>query len=403
MDDECRPVTPPVRAQADGGAGPGLDREVVRFCRALRERGLLVSPAESIDAARSLIAVDIGDRVDVRLALRTLLTAKPSDLAVFDAAFDELWPDGRPLTTRGHSRPDRARTRSESSATARPAPLSPRQTAAATLERWVLATEGLLENTTALRGPSPVEARRSPSFATFDAAAMRDATRIARRVVRRLASRPSRRWQPTARGPRLDLRRTVRAAMRTAGELSTLVYRARAPRRAKLVVLCDVSGSMDLYVRPLLQFLFALQHGFARVETFVFATRLSRITADLQCTDYREALAGIATHVRDWNSGTRIGASLSTFAATWLRIVDRRTTVLVLSDGWDTGDPTELADALRTIRRRARRIIWLNPLLADRGFEPRARGMQAALPHIDILAPAHDLASLEALAEHLAG
>ncbi len=189
--------------------------------------------------------------------------------------------------------------------------------------------------------------------------------------------------------------------MRTAGDFSLLVYRRRALRRTKLVVLCDVSGSMDLYVRLLLQFLFALQHSFARVETFVFATRLSRITNDLRAREYQEALTAVAQHVEDWNGGTRIGSSLSAFVADWLRLLDRRTIVVVLSDGWDTGEPAQLADALATIHRRAGRVIWLNPLLGGAGYEPLTRGIQAALPHIDIFAPANTLESLEALARYL--
>jgi hypothetical protein len=137
------------------------------------------------------------------------------------------------------------------------------------------------------------------------------------------------------------------------------------------------------------------------VETFAFATRLSRITTDLRAVEYGEALSRISRHVDDWNGGTRIGESLAAFVADWLRLVDRRTVVIVLSDGWDTGEPSELAAAMATISRRAGRIIWLNPLLAHVGYEPRARGMQAALPYIDVFARAHDLESLTELAGHL--
>jgi uncharacterized protein with von Willebrand factor type A (vWA) domain len=257
------------------------------------------------------------------------------------------------------------------------------------------------ENSTALRLPAAMDIRHPPSVATFGGESLSDAERVARAIARRLAARPSRRWRPTLRGPRLHLRRTVRAALRTAGDLSLLVYRRRAFRRTKLVVLCDVSGSMDLYVRVLLQFLFALQHSFARVETFAFATRLSRITNDLRARDYDEALAAVARHVEDLNGGTRIGSSLAAFTADWLRLVDRRTIVIILSDGWDTDEPAQLTDALAIIHRRAARVIWLNPLLADPNYEPLTRGMQAALPHIDVFAPGDTLESLETLARHL--
>ena len=369
---------------------------IVRFCRTLRDRGLPVSPSESIDAARAVLLVDMADRTDLRLALRPLLTSRPADLELFDAAFDEMWPEHgwRSSAVAPTSQPTRR---------GRPAPPSPQtpHAAAATLSRWARATEGMAEDSTTLRLAASTDTRQPPSFATFGVESLNDAERVARRIARRLAVRPSRRWRPTSRGPRLHLRQTVRSALRTAGDLSLLVYRQRALRRTKLVVLCDVSGSMDLYVRLLLQFLFALQHSFARVETFAFATRLSRLTTDLRARDYQEALRAVAQHVDDWNGGTRIGASLSAFVTDWIRLVDRRTIVVVLSDGWDTDEPAQLSDALATIRRRAGRLIWLNPLLGDPSYEPLTRGMQAALPHIDVFAPAHNLESLEALARHL--
>jgi uncharacterized protein with von Willebrand factor type A (vWA) domain len=137
------------------------------------------------------------------------------------------------------------------------------------------------------------------------------------------------------------------------------------------------------------------------VETFVFSTRLSRVTPHLKGERYAGALARLARDVHDWSGGTRIGASLATFLDRWPRLVDRRTVVIVLSDGWDTGDPDQLAEALKAIKRRAGRVIWLNPLLGSPGYQPLTRGMQAALPHLDVFAPAHNLASLEALARHL--
>jgi uncharacterized protein with von Willebrand factor type A (vWA) domain len=197
------------------------------------------------------------------------------------------------------------------------------------------------------------------------------------------------------------MRRTVRRALETGGDLSRLAFRERAMRKTKLVVLCDVSGSMDLYARFLLQFLYALQHSFARVETFVFATRLSRITEQLGRRDWREALGDLARDVSDWSGGTRIGESLARFVAEWPRLVDSRTIVIVLSDGWDTGDPEVLGEAMAALHRRAGRVIWLNPLLGSAGYQPLTRGMQAALPHVDVFASAHNLPSLEALVRHL--
>jgi uncharacterized protein with von Willebrand factor type A (vWA) domain len=158
---------------------------------------------------------------------------------------------------------------------------------------------------------------------------------------------------------------------------------------------------MDLYSRFLLQFLYALQNGFTRVETFVFSTGLSRVTSSLSGESYRSALARLSRAVQDWSGGTRIGASLAAFNARWPRLVDRRTVVVIMSDGWDTGEPAELAEALRLIARSAGRVIWLNPLLGSPSYEPLAGGMRAALPYIDVFAPAHNVASLRDLVQSL--
>jgi uncharacterized protein len=180
-----------------------------------------------------------------------------------------------------------------------------------------------------------------------------------------------------------------------------LARRVRKRRRTKLVLLCDVSGSMDLYSRFLLQLVFALQRAFARVESFAFSTSLHRITPQLERGTYREALDRLAREVPGWSGGTRIGESVAAFAAGWPRLVDRRTVLVILSDGWDTGEPAVLADALAALRRRAGRVVWLNPLLGSPGYEPLTRGMQAALPHVDVFAPVHNLESLERLVAHL--
>jgi uncharacterized protein with von Willebrand factor type A (vWA) domain len=248
--------------------------------------------------------------------------------------------------------------------------------------------------------PSTHEALLAKDFSAYEDDELEAIARVAARIARRLTSRPSRRWKPSPRGERLHVRRTMRAAL-AAGDAVELAWRVRKRRRTKLVALCDVSGSMDAYSRFLLQLLYALQHAFAHVESFAFGTALHRITPQLARGTYREALGRLAREVPGWSGGTKIGDSVAAFAAGWPRLVDRRTVLVVLSDGWDTGDPAVLADALAALRRRAGRVVWLNPLLGTPGYEPLTRGMQAALPHVDVFAPAHNLASLERLVVHL--
>jgi uncharacterized protein with von Willebrand factor type A (vWA) domain len=158
---------------------------------------------------------------------------------------------------------------------------------------------------------------------------------------------------------------------------------------------------MDIYSRILLQFVCGLQNSFARVETFVFSTSLERITPHLKRKNYRQSLELLSRNVRGWSGGTLIGASLAAFNNAWLKLIDKRTIIIIMSDGWDTGEPAELAAAVAELQRRAGRLIWLNPLLGSATYQPLVRGMQAALPFIDVFAPLHNLASLRALEQHL--
>jgi uncharacterized protein with von Willebrand factor type A (vWA) domain len=376
--------------------GPAAPRELlvatIRFCRLLRARGLPITPGESRDAVRALEVVDLGDRDEVRRALRAVLATRPEEFPVFDATFDAFWggvPGGEPVPLAAPPGPPG------------PAgdPRFPRaRDAALEFSAWTDVAEGEGEPV-GLPGVSDLEATMGKDFSTFGAADLAEVERLAAQIARRLATRRSRRLRPARRRGRVDLRRTVRLSL-TRGELIELARRARRIQKTKLVVFCDVSGSMDLYSRLLLQFLYAMQNQLGRVETFVFSTRLHRITDELRHASYRAALARLG-ELQDWSGGTRIGESLRAFNQGWPRLLDRDTVVIVLSDGWDTGDPEILADALRTMRRRAGKLVWLNPLLGSPDYQPLTQGMQAALPLVDAFLPAHNLESLRALARHL--
>lgn len=364
---------------------------VVRFCRGLRSRGIPVPPAHGADAARVLECVDLGDRDEVRIALRTLLVTRVEDVAAFDDEFERTFSGGGTALPHGNRRSPGV-----------PVPGLLRRRPPAMLERWLKVT-GREEPDpwTSVPRPSENEPRRGRDPRDLDAADLESLTRIARRMARRLATRPSRRVRPATRGARVHIRRTMRRMLETGGATATLAYRERRPCRTKLLVVCDVSGSMDLYARFLLQLLYALACSFARVETFLFATRLSRVTRLLRQPEYGAALDALARHVRDFSGGTRIGVNLDRIERERRAWIDRRTTVIVLSDGWDTGDPALLGDALARLRRRAGRVIWLNPLLGSPGYQPLTRALRAALPHVDLFHPADDVASLESLVRHL--
>ncbi len=372
-----------------------LQRAVVRFGGLLRRHGLPVTVGELSDAVRVLDHIDIADRDEFYTALRTILVARLEEIPIFERCFNAFWrpepaadpvmpglitiPDGEPATPPGT--PKVAGQRRDDVA----------------LDSWMSEDEdGETGAPLAVPAVSDREALMAQDFSTFGSEQLDEIVRLTIQIAKRLARRISRRRRPSRRRGPVDLRRTIRANL-TRGEIIELKHRRRKRKKVRLILLCDVSGSMDLYSRFLLQFLYALQNAFGRVDTFTFSTRLTRITEHLRGRSYRQVLRALRD-IRDWSGGTRIGESMAEFNAQWGRWLDRRTIVIILSDGWDCGEPDLLATELLRIRRRAARVIWLNPLLGNPSYEPLTRGMAAALPFLDHFAAAHNLDSLRALA-----
>jgi uncharacterized protein with von Willebrand factor type A (vWA) domain len=363
-----------------------LVERTLLLCRALRDEGLPVTTSNAMDAVRALRIVGLDSRRQVHLALRCVLAAQPEHFEIFDDLFAQHF--GADAQVAGGL--VRVRRRPEKGAAAAPS-----------LSSWAGQGAAGEDGAEDVPGASDQAALSKKDFSTFAADDLDEIQRIAARIARRLAARPSRRWKAARRGARVDLRGTMRRSLVSSGELLPLRRRRRKPRKTRIVALCDVSGSMDLYSRLLLQFLYALQGSVARVESFAFSTDLRRITDLLGERDYADALRGLSAGVQGWSGGTRIGECLAAFNAGWGHLVDRRTVVVILSDGWDTGDPALLAAEMEALELRSRRLIWLNPLLGSEGYEPLTQGMQAALPHIDVFAPAHNLDALRALERHL--
>jgi uncharacterized protein with von Willebrand factor type A (vWA) domain len=377
-----------------------LLRAMLTFSGMLRASGLQVTTSAVMDAVRALEAVDLLDRAEVYLTLQTVLMSRIEEQPAFDRCFEAFWKfhadegqglDGLVAAVQ-QKEPDDAPE-------AAPLETAPERQARMALDDWNDSGEATDDEPLEVPGLSDREALMEQDFSTFPAEQLDEVARLTVQIAKRLARRVSRRRKPTRRGGMIDLRRSMRANLMK-GEIIELRRRARRRRRVRLVLLCDVSGSMDLYSRFLLQFLYALQNVFGRVETFTFATRLTRVSDLLRGPSYKRALRRLSS-VRDWSGGTRIGESIQEFNQTWGRLVDRRTIVLLLSDGWDTGEPEVLAKEMLALKRRAARVIWLNPLLGNPSYEPLTRGMAAALPLVDHFAAAHNLASLRELARHL--
>jgi uncharacterized protein len=355
----------------------------------------MVTPSEAIDAVTALGLIDLADRQETFLSLRSVLTSRVEDFPVFEELFEEFWRQQgrRKIVERGALSNSKQQARLSLSA-------HREKGLAFFLERWGEMGERDAE-TIGLPGASDAESISEKDFSLFGDDELEEISRIARRIVRKLARNTSRRWKPVGRGPKVDLRGTIRRSLGSGGELVELSFKQRKQKRTRLVVICDVSGSMDFYSRILLQFIYGLQNSFARVETFVFSTSLARITGHLKRKSYKQALEDLASDVRGWSGGTLIGSSIAAFNTGWPGLVDNRTIVIILSDGWDTGDPEVLGASLAHLKRRSGKLIWLNPLLGNPDYQPLVRGMQTALPHIDVFAPLNNRASLRALERHL--
>ncbi len=380
------------------------DRDVVerlaRFAGRLRERSVDVCVSDEIDGAAALLLVDPGDREEVRFALRTALKIRRADWDTFDDLFQDFWAAG--------SGPG---GRSEPAARAQTRPSPPRSDRKGSVPRWrwlqAIAPRADEREREAPAGDRPgrspdVLLRRKP-FDDWRADDLPAMERLLARAVRRWRCRPGRRLVPVRAGGRPDLRRSFRRAVGTGGELLALARRDRAVERPDVVLLCDTSGSMDPHTRFLLTFALSLKRVVRRCEVFAFNTSLTRLTPWLTPEKIGPTLDRLAAGVPDWSGGTRIGASLDEFVARHLEtLVSARTVVVVLSDGLDSDGPAVLAAAMRAIRERARKVIWLNPLLGDARYRPEARGMKAALPFVEHFVPAHDLESLERLLPLLA-
>jgi uncharacterized protein with von Willebrand factor type A (vWA) domain len=366
----------------------GLVSRLGSLAALLRAQGSRVGVGDLLDAHRALCAVDCASREDSRLALRAVLCSARADLERFDAAFAAVFG-----SEPGSADADRGDPLQELGAVTRS--VLPR----AAIPASDLARE--VEERPAIPAAwSEIELLRHKDFAQYSDAEMVIARELIARLARRGPTRISRRTRPVRRrrGHTPDVRRVLRGSLRTGGEPVHRHWRAPTRRPRPVVLVCDVSGSMTPYARMLLQYLHASVAARRRVEAFAFGTRLTRITNELSGRDHDRALARAADVVADFSGGTRIGGALAELNRLHGRRVGRGAVVVILSDGWDRGEPGVLEAEMARLRRSAHRLVWLNPLAAHPDFEPLTRGMRAAVPHTDELLAGNSIASLEELA-----
>lgn len=363
---------------------------IMRFGRLLRLMGVTVSLNQLLELARAMEYVHIIHKGDFYAAARTMLIVRHEDYPLFDQAFRLYWRVPEPLSLNNQHKKDN-----------RPKEIARLPS--------LLAAVGAMEESEEdeeKREDSPsysaVEILRTKDFANMTWEEVQAAKLALTSMRWTISERLTRRQRPARRGHRLDLRRVTRDNLRYGGEPLVLRWRRRKTKPRPIVLLCDISGSMERYSRMLLHFMHAFSHYVGEVETFVFGTRLTRITHHLRFRDVDAALDEVSKAVQDWSGGTKIGDAIKDFNYQWARrVLGRGAVVIVISDGWDRGDPAQLAHEMSRLQRSSHRLIWLNPLLGVEQYEPVQRGMAAALPHIDDFLPVHNLESVVELADVL--
>ncbi len=351
---------------AGGGAGK-LAVNIAHFGRLLRAAGLPVGTGRAVDAVRAVAAAGVGRRDDVYWALHAVFVDRRDQHALFDRAFELFWRGADPT------------------ADLRPASEDPKADDEADAPDAALAY-------------SPRESLRTRDFEAMSDGELAAAKRVIARMRPLLARIATRRYRPGDHGSRIDMRASLRAALRSGADIIPLRLKTPRLKAPPLVVLCDISGSMSRYTRIFLHFLHALGRGHDRVHAFVFGTRLTNVTRLMRGRDVDAAVARVGAAVEDWDGGTRIGQCLRDFNRRWSRrVLGQGAVVLLISDGLDRDAAVGLEAEVERLHKSCRRLIWLNPLLRYQGFEPKSLGIRAILPHVDDFRPVHDLASLEEL------
>ena len=357
----------------------------LHFARQLKDKGLPVTLGRTLDALRGLMLIRLEDREETYSLFSTHYVSRPEELPVFDAVFEEFWSSKvRPATL-------------EAKRQVQPETIPP-----LTLPGAMEPSADQTENGQQKISYSSQDIMRKKDFAAMIDAESQDVSQLIMALTRDLGLRLGRRWRTGAKGKQVDLRNSIRSSLRHGGELLALRKKRRQPRKTRFVVMCDVSGSMDSYSRFLLQFMYGFQRHVPRVETFVFSTRLSRITPLLRMRKIDAAYALIEEKVFHWSGGTRIGSCLTEYNRRYGRRFSGPNTVFILlSDGWDQGETGLLEREMKELKRRVKRLMWLNPLLGMPGYRPIDRGMSTALPYVEDFLDCHNLDQLESFGREL--
>jgi len=370
-----------------------LPGHVVQFCRFLRARNFACGPREEHDVLSALAADLPGNDDDFASLLRAALAKNKGEYLRFPDLFQEYWGQ---LARAENDKVKEQETEGQQPRRSAPKPPTTRE-----LKDWLFRGRQTSDEAE-IAAYTAVASFTRKDFSSFSTLELQEVTQLLRRLAHLLHREGHRRYLKDKRPPQLDLRRSILDNLARGGDIEVLRWRKPKPKRQHITVFCDVSKSMDLYSRFLLQFMYGFQRTGAHLETFVFSTSLSRVTPLLANRELASSLQQLSDLVPQWSGGTDLGASLREYRTNYgRRHLGRKTTVLILSDGWDQGDTEVMDYELRFIHRHARRLIWINPLAGQPGFQPQTKGMRTALPYLDHLTSAHNLETLVELVRYL--
>lgn len=371
-----------------------LSANVIAFCRFLRNEGFLIGPREEADALQSLLLSPAFEGpAALEMVLATTLVKSRDQAKKFPNLYRQFWKE---LEKAVDSKSKEVAEESPSRRAKDPANKPPKAPSFQSLKKWLHGNRSSDE--TELAAYSAQQGWGQKDFSSFRFEEMETFQSTIRQMARKISRLESLRFQKSKSKRDLSLRETLRKAMREGVDIRFFQYRKRKVKKVKLVLICDVSKSMELYSHFLIQFIYSFQQLYRRIHTFVFSTGLYEVSAYLREEDYEQALKKMKEEVGEWAGGTRIGECLMNFwEHSGRKILNKKTVVIILSDGWDTGDKEILARAMYEIHRHSAQLIWLNPLAGHPSFQPEVLGMKTAMPYIDTFASAHNWDSLKAV------
>ena len=360
-----------------------ISENVIAFCRFLRSHGFTVGVQEQALSLEALSVINFEEQENFKEALRTTLVKNVQNLQKFDLLFDDYWKELEKSVDSKIKDSEEQKRKKQSQADA----------TFNNLKSWMNGKK--LEEEQELASYSIGENLSEKDFTTIPKQDLQEVMQIIKEMSKSLAISTNRRHLKSNNDKQFDLRNTIRKNLKRGGELIEIAYKKPKKNRLKLVMLCDVSKSMDLYSAFLVQFIYAFQSVYRNIETFVFSNSIHRITNELKNKTFEEAMRELSQQIIGWSGGTQIGLSFQDFTDNYsTQLLDKQTVVLILSDGWDTGEADILKDSMQIIKQKVRKIIWLNPLAGNPNFAPTVQGMSVAMPFVDVFASVHNVESL---------